>query len=83
MKSEAKQAATEQPLLQDLRAASRYTGLPAWTLRRLVLSGALPSVKLPALKDRRRAARRVWIATVDLDRLVAGHRQVADQEVAH
>lgn len=62
------------PRLLDLRAAASYTGVSAWTLRRLAWNGSLPVVKLPALLDRDRPARRVWFEREALDELIAAGR---------
>ncbi len=64
------EASNTEPKLLDLKAASQYTGIPAWSLRRMVWSGSLPAIQLPSLEDRNRTARRVWLARTDLDRLI-------------
>jgi hypothetical protein len=63
-----------EPRLLDLHGAAAYTGIPAWSLRRLVWSGALPTIQLPALANRDRPARRIWLAREDLDRLIESGR---------
>jgi hypothetical protein len=35
-----------------------------------VWSGSLPTIQLPALENRNRTARRIWLAREDLDRLI-------------
>jgi len=50
--------------LLDLKAAERYSGISAWTLRDLIASGELPAVRPPRL-------RRIWIDRADLDRAIA------------
>lgn len=60
-------AATEQtrrPVLMTLQAAHREYGPPYTSLRDLVLSGHLPSVKLGD-------SRRIWVRRVDVERLIA------------
>jgi hypothetical protein len=72
-KTKAEASGTE-PRLLDLQGASAYTGIPAWSLRRMVWSGSLPTIQLPALENRNRTARRIWIAREDLDRLIESGR---------
>ena len=54
--------------LLDLKAAELYSGISAWTLRDLIASGDLPSVRPPRL-------RRVWIDRADLDRAIADWKE--------
>ena len=55
--------------LLDLKAAEHYSGISAWTLRDLIASGDLPAVRPPRL-------RRVWIDRADLDRAIAGWKEL-------
>lgn len=58
----------ESGRLLDLHEAERYSGISAWTLRDLIASGELPSVRPPRL-------RRVWIDRADLDRAISGWKE--------
>jgi hypothetical protein len=57
--------------LLDLNAAAYYLGLSYWTMRDLVQSGQVPTVRLPSPRARDgRAIRRTLVDREDLDRLV-------------
>lgn len=56
--------------LLDLSEAELYSGISVWTLRDLIASGELPSVRPPHL-------RRVWIDRNDLDEAIARWKERA------
>jgi hypothetical protein len=56
--------------LLDLHAAEAYSGISAWTLRDLIVSGDLPAVRPPRL-------RRVWIDREDLDKAISKWKERA------
>ena len=59
------------PRLLDLDAAAAYSGIAYWSLRRLVASGTIPIVRLPAPgATDGRAMRRILIDRGDLDQLI-------------
>jgi hypothetical protein len=67
------QNAVAVPLMLDLRAASKYSGLSYWTVRDLILSGLIPRVPLPNRKGERQ--RRIWVMTRDLDEFFTRQRE--------
>jgi excisionase family DNA binding protein len=50
--------------LLDLKEAEAYSGISVWTLRELIASGELPTVRPPGL-------RRIWVERADLDKAIA------------
>lgn len=66
-----------QPRLIGLRDAAAYLGVSYWTLRELINSGRVPTVRLesPWTKDGR-SMRRVLLDRQDLDRLIDGAKEV-------
>ena len=63
--------------LLDLAAASAYSGIAVWSLRRLIWNGVIPTVKLPALNGRGALMRRVLVDRADLDRLIDSHKELS------
>jgi len=55
--------------LDDLPAASEYSGIPVSTLRGLIAAGVLPAVRPPGL-------RRYWVDRRDLDRALEMWKKV-------
>jgi hypothetical protein len=57
--------------LLDLRKAAAEYGIPYWTLRGLVHTGAIPRVRLPRLPGADvQDQRRIWLDRRDLDDFV-------------
>jgi hypothetical protein len=69
------QTNTDLPIVFDLTGAARYSGFKKWTLRELIWSGALATVKPPSIRSGR-SLRKIYIARADLDRLVESYREV-------
>jgi hypothetical protein len=66
------------PRLLDLRAASAHSGIPLWTLRRLIWNGAIHVVRLPSLDGREgKPMRRVLLDRADLDRWIDARKERA------
>ena len=61
------------PMMLDLKSASKYTGLPFWSLRDLVVSGWIPRVPLPGKNGTRQ--RRIWVLRADLDAFFTRSRE--------
>ena len=57
-----------EPRLLDLKAAACYLGIPFWTMRDLVVSGAVQRVLLPGRDGR--PQRRLWVERRDLDQFI-------------
>ena len=70
---------TDWPLLMDLKTASRYAGIPFWTLRGLVIDGLIPRVVLPGKPDSEtrqpRLSRRILVLRDDLDEFIRARRE--------
>src|SRR5690348_1142441 len=64
------------PRLFDLKAAGEYLGVSYWTMRDLVLAGAVPTVKIPCSRARDgRAIRRILIDRLDLDEFIERNKE--------
>jgi predicted site-specific integrase-resolvase len=68
-------APARPPLAVDIRRAAEMLGVSAWTVRAYIHTGALPVVKLPAVRSSR-PSRRVLIAVADLEAFLNEHRRV-------
>jgi predicted site-specific integrase-resolvase len=56
--------------LLSLRAVAGALGISYWTARELVVSGALPAVRLPSVRSKRGANRKLLVDARDLERLI-------------
>ena len=61
------------PQLIDTKTAAALLGISVWTVRRLIDSGALPTVKIPATQGR--DVRRILIDRTDIERVVQTWKQ--------
>ena len=62
--------------LLNLRSAGIYLGLSYWTIRDLVFSGLIPTVKIPCPRAvHGRSIRRILVDRNDLDRLIEQNKE--------
>ena len=65
-----------EPRLLTLQQAAQYIGLSYWSTRDLVLSGDLPSVRMPCPRAHDgRNMRRILVDRQDLDTFIESHKE--------